>query len=135
MAVKGNLVAMEGPALLPVTHHLDLSANAHLVFPVLHVNMMLRPVALFTATTGERVYPVTKAQNVCARLYLLDLNANSLPIVHALQVHATMVVHVRPLLRRPTTIVSALPILLVNDVTSWIVACKKKSVKFLNVKS
>lgn len=104
--------------LLPVTHHSDLSANAHLAFPVLRVNMMLRPVVLFTATTGERVYLAIKVQNVCALRYLLDPNANSLLTVHALQILATMVVHVRTQLKLHTTIVPAPPILLVNDVTS-----------------
>lgn len=114
---------------------MDLSANAHLAFPVLHVNMMLKPVVLFTATMEERVYLDIKVRNVYARHYLLDLNANSLLTVRALQIHATMVVHVRTLRRHHTTIVSVLTTLLVNDVTSWIVVCKKKSVKFLNAKS
>lgn len=118
MVVKGNLVAMEEPVLLPVTHHMGLSANAHLVFQALRVNMTLKPVALFTATMEEHVYLVTKVRNVCALNHLLDQNANSLLTVPVLRIHATMVVHVRTLLRRHFTIVSALPISLANDVTS-----------------
>lgn len=121
--------------LLPVTLHMDLFANAHQASLVLCVNMMLKPVVLFTATTGERVFLARKVQNVCALLYSLDLNASSLLTVRALQVHATMVAHVRTQLRLLITIVSALPILLVSDVTSWIVVCKKKCAEFLNAKS
>lgn len=133
MAAKANLVTMEAPALLPVTHHMDLSANAHLAFLVLHVNMMHKSVELFTATMGEHVYLDTKVLNVCVLHHLLDLNANSLLTVDVLQIHATMVVHVRPLLKLHSIIVPAPLISSVNDATSWIVVCKKKNVKFLNV--
>lgn len=126
---------MVGPVLLPVTHRMGLSASAHLAFLVLRVNMMLKPVALFTATMEEHVYLVTKLQNVCALHPLLDQNANSLLTVPVLRTHATTVAHARTQLRHHFTIVSALPISLANDVTSWIVVCKKKIVKSLNVKS
>lgn len=121
--------------LLPATHHMDLSANAHLVFLVLRVNMTPKPVALFTAIMEEPVYLAIRVQNVCALQHLLDQNANSLLTVPVLQTHATMVAHARTQQRRHITIVSALPISLVNDVTSWTMVHKKKSVKSLNVKS
>lgn len=126
---------MEEPVLLPVTPHTDLFANAHLASPVRRVNMTPKPAALFTATTGEPAFLARKVQSACALLYLLDLNANSLLTVRALQIHATMVARVKIQLRRHTTIVSVLPILSGNDATSWIVVCKKKSVEFLNAKS
>lgn len=135
MDVKENPVAMEAPAPSPVTHRSALSANAHLVFQVLRVNTMLKSVVLFTATMEERVYLVTKAQNVCALNRLLDQNASSLLTTPALRIHATTAALVRTLRRHRFTVVSALPTSMANDATSWIVVCRKRNVKFPNVKS
>lgn len=133
MAVKADLVVTEGPVLLPVTCHMVLSANVLLGLLVLHVNMTPRPVEVFIATMEAPVSLATKVQNVCALHYSPGPSAESPLTVHAIQTHATMVVHVKAPLRLRTTTVSALPTLLVKGATSWIEVCRK-SVKYQNAK-
>ncbi|KAK7934325.1 hypothetical protein WMY93_005221 [Mugilogobius chulae] len=57
---KGKPCRNGGPVLLLVIHHMDLFANALLVFQVLHVSMMLRPVAPFTVIMEAPVSLATK---------------------------------------------------------------------------